>query len=409
MLFNEHISYFGLLCTISRLTGSLLVRYNKTKKVIELVPHFQRNHIFLRLKCLLNAFSVTAIVIQSYYYFIKDSNLLPEKSELNYEKFLVLINTAYVPFFLFTVVTFCKHSSFLVSYLNGHLQLCTYFHEIKKQGFIESKPVFSEKLNIFIAYTSTPSLIIFPFLNVFGLHWISPCKPSLIGYWLLPECEQSSKDSEINGWNFGFKFVIFSLNLWARAFLVYLMPFIFSGVYTFCTLSFQNYLKVFTWQASSKNKFDEETRKTYRSVQVLASIMIDAKLNIILGVVSMCVVIMQAACLASFVKFSRENSSNGAGILFFSAMVWVCGWFTMGVLGMQAGVYQESKGGLRKGKGNCLAKNMTTYERKLRQRFLTSCFPIRVGFGSINFVDRLTPLVCIDFANDLTVNLLLLK
>lgn len=23
---------------------------------------------------------------------------------------------------------------------------------------------------------------------VYGLHWLNPCKPSLIGYWLLQEC-----------------------------------------------------------------------------------------------------------------------------------------------------------------------------------------------------------------------------
>lgn len=46
---------------------------------------------------------------------------------------------------------------------------------------------------------------------------------------------------------------------------------------------------------------------------------------------------------------------------------------------------------------------------KPKLKFLNSCSCIRVGFGDLNFVDQTTPLNCVDFANNLTVQLLLLR
>lgn len=48
-------------------------------------------------------------------------------------------------------------------------------------------------------------------------------------------------------------------------------------------------------------------------------------------------------------------------------------------------------------------------ERKYLKRLVKSCSLIKAGFGSNNFVESLTPLNCIDFANCLTVQLLLLS
>lgn len=42
-------------------------------------------------------------------------------------------------------------------------------------------------------------------------------------------------------------------------------------------------------------------------------------------------------------------------------------------------------------------------EVKWKQRFYTSCSSIKIRFASINFVDRLTPLACVDYANGLTL------
>ncbi len=48
-------------------------------------------------------------------------------------------------------------------------------------------------------------------------------------------------------------------------------------------------------------------------------------------------------------------------------------------------------------------------ELRLRKRFYRSCWTIKQQFGSHNFVDRLTPFNTINVANNLSVNLLLIK
>lgn len=43
------------------------------------------------------------------------------------------------------------------------------------------------------------------------------------------------------------------------------------------------------------------------------------------------------------------------------------------------------------------------------RKFYKSCSNIKVKFGSLNYIERLTPLKCMAFSLDLTVNLLLLR
>lgn len=56
--------------------------------------------------------------------------------------------------------------------------------------------------------------------------------------------------------------------------------------------------------------------------------------------------------------------------------------------------------------------HMTTQkisDRKQMEKFLKSCNFVKVRFGTLNYIDSLTPIKCIDFANDLTVQLLLIN
>lgn len=54
-------------------------------------------------------------------------------------------------------------------------------------------------------------------------------------------------------------------------------------------------------------------------------------------------------------------------------------------------------------------KISSRYKRNADMKFLRSCSDVRVCFGELNYIDRLTPLNCIDFSNNLAVQFLLLK
>ncbi len=72
---------------------------------------------------------------------------------------------------------------------------------------------------------------------------------------------------------------------------------------------------------------------------------------------------------------------------------------SLGIIG--GGGYRTFANGNRVPTGHWLAV-------KWKQRFFKSCTPVKVRFASINFIDRCTPLACLDFANGITLQLLLL-
>lgn len=48
-------------------------------------------------------------------------------------------------------------------------------------------------------------------------------------------------------------------------------------------------------------------------------------------------------------------------------------------------------------------------ESKWERRFHKSCSPLKIMVSSVSFVDKLTPLNCLDLSMDISVNLLFLK
>lgn len=80
------------------------------------------------------------------------------------------------------------------------------------------------------------------------------------------------------------------------------------------------------------------------------------------------------------------------------------------LLGNLASVYVISKKCLQTQNKEMLC-TFTGNMSKIRaeRKYLRSCQCIKVGFGDLNFVDQTTPLNCIDFTNNLTVQILLLQ
>lgn len=98
-----------------------------------------------------------------------------------FEAFMYIIKCMY---FISTRV----HLHSTCNYVNGILQ----FPEIYNMTGLNSKKInslsFMDKLNLGFAYLSSPFCYPVPVLYFFGLHWHSPCKPSVVEYGLLMEC-----------------------------------------------------------------------------------------------------------------------------------------------------------------------------------------------------------------------------
>lgn len=99
-------------------------------------------------------------------------------------------------------------------------------------------------LNQAVSYGLIISVVIFLPTFVFGFHLITPCKPSLMGYWLLPEC-WSTKIPTVNNNPIYFlpKLFIMLVNYWIIAFGLNAGCFAASFLMILCTIKLQENLR----------------------------------------------------------------------------------------------------------------------------------------------------------------------
>lgn len=146
----------------------------------------------------------------------------------------------------------------------------------------------------------------------------------------------------------------------------------------------------------------------YRRVQILAQAGNALQQKSLVTVIVVGAILVQSICMTFLI---RGKWTIGTGFAMGESVLHVgnCVSILLMYTGGLASIYGESKDLLQKRFKEAMAKQgqsrrMTRYVR----RFIKSCPLIKIKFGSLNFFDELTPLKCIDFANHLTVNTLLL-
>lgn len=88
----------------------------------------------------------------------------------------------------------CKHASEICQYINGNLG---YSEQTLQPN--NTRVPFVIKLCLVSAYSVLPLISLFPLFSVYGLHMFDPCKLSLLGYWMLPQCWVSNYSLLANG------------------------------------------------------------------------------------------------------------------------------------------------------------------------------------------------------------------
>ncbi len=79
------------------------------------------------------------------------------------------------------------------------------------------------------------------------------------------------------------------------------------------------------------------------------------------------------------------------------------------ILGQMGMVYQKSNCLLRKMQCRHYSQGISIRDQKWEHRFYKSCSPIKIFISSVNFVDQLTPLNCLQLSMTFTANILLLN
>lgn len=253
---------------------------------------------------------------------------------------------------------------------------------------------------------------IVPMITVYGIHGLEPCKPSLSGYFFIAECNHGGFAT----WNILpisenmhviLKLGIFIVNHWFWAYSYSIMGVCVGGIMSLCTVSFAHCLKSCIQDAPPARSYWKKLALNYRKLQVGAIMMNEVQQKVLLTLVITASIVMFPISANLLIRNSQAESNIFVlalpGVILVGSILVML--FVLGGMS-QLSLYSELY--IRHGKQLPVKYPRIAIERRLSLKFWRSCSIITAKFGSINFVDVLTPLNCIDFANHLTLQLLLL-
>ncbi len=304
-----------------------------------------------------------------------------------------------------------KNGKTLQMYFNSLLTFKKTLANDTRNNCINQNKSVTEVLTLLLVPVILFSMIGFAPLFVLGFHWYDPCKPSLLGYFILPECHDIVSISFqgkllIVGWIF--KGIILFGNVWLFYFACYGACYILISVHILSTMLIQENVQLFWKQLkASHNKYNDAM--LYRQLQIFNTLCNSVQQSCLcVFIAGQTVLVSVMLCLLVGHVNEKYEETNKVMIATFTIMT-VDGTLTILLtLGGMASVFKDSKSTLSATK-RLESTLMVKRERLWLQKYLRSCSEIKVKFGDNNFIEELTPLRCVHFAIDLTAQFLLLS
>lgn len=144
----------------------------------------------------------------------------------------------------------------------------------------------------------------------------------------------------------------------------------------------------------------------YRKIQILNGLCNEFQQTTLILVLITASIVIQAISMVSLALI-RWNEANFVALVFCCQSM-IYGFLVVVVyLGGMANIFQKSNQALER-KRQYKLNISDRRNRNWRHRFYLSCSPVKLRFGNVNYIDRLTPLTCTVFVNRLTLQFLLL-
>lgn len=304
---------------------------------------------------------------------------------------------------------FCNKGHLLKYYLENLFEFKKKYEIAACKTLSWRKMSFLELFNHLLAYMMLFTSVGFGPCWVLLFHWSSPCKPSLVGSFLLSECHQSSifsQDLLQLIWRSITKFFVFVLNIWLWYFGVSGTAFILTVVHIISTLILR-----------------ECTQLALRYIKTCTNVCNGAKVFSKLQIFSSLTNCLQQSCLLVFfcmtiftlslsinllVRFVSSESveKDYSVVVVCIILIFDAGGSILFILWGMVSVFSNSK--------NCLhlikeleLKCKLKSDRLWLRSFYKSCDKIKIKFGDSNFIEELTPFKCLDFAINVTAQILL--
>lgn len=232
-----------------------------------------------------------------------------------------------------------------ILYLKGLFRLIEK-HPDWKRGFKGSGSLLA-KLNVAIACGVCFGSIFGAFALVFGLHWGSPCKASLFGYWIIPECNGSGVESSLSN-NF-LKFAVMFVNYLIFCFGSQASVQVIGILQCLGTTILLDCLKIFWLQLEEEKSPCRVENKclVFREVQVLGKLNNSIQRGMMTTSMLGCIIILLGFCLTATVitlKQSRIEPEGEFGIplAFFGVLTFGYFFLILVALGGMSRIHQES-------------------------------------------------------------------
>lgn len=282
---------------------------------------------------------------------------------------------------------------------------CLYINGLLKLAGYTNRPIpVTEKLNIFGSYSLLPAVTIFHLLYLYGLHWFSPCEPSLAGYFLLSQCqsEQSINHALYDIFSGVIKLWVFYINHWAWVVSIYSVPYVIGGIQILCLLKFKDCL--YTFKKLHNVGCYKSARHIYRQTQILIGLCNEVQQGIIMPILICGAVSIQSLGLSAIIVLPWRAEKT---YLLICCLIFLLNGtiIVLVVLGSMGYIFSKSQ---KKSicQINLYKANKDNYV--YNKKFFRSCMPLKFKYFRVNFVDRLTPLTLTVFANRVTLQLMLI-
>lgn len=173
---------FHKICWLSERLGSALVHWDTKQQ--RLVPasdfaKLAKNH---KIKC--RIYLLCILLMASGPIFAKITKQETHNFRWSdYMLFGLLLGTNFACYLC--LVSFRTTTTATCLFVNGLLNLT---RGVTNSSVAKAKLESTSKYSLCAAYLFFWSIIGLPFVLIFGLHFLNPCKPAIAGYWLIPEC-----------------------------------------------------------------------------------------------------------------------------------------------------------------------------------------------------------------------------
>ncbi|CAL8098707.1 unnamed protein product [Orchesella dallaii] len=319
-----------------------------------------------------------------------------------------LMNVFAITIFILMNCVYLKRNTFLISLLNSLIQYESN-HSLQFTGIISKR----EKLVInyiqFNGFMAAPVII-----GVYvAQRWFTPCTSATLAWNVLDECFNENPFE--NGFRWSFKsymylVVIVILSWWILSDLLAGFAFQAAEVAYLQSACLVGYVKHFLKKLQTIPTVTFKVMLEYRQLQLLTKYYNWIQQDAIISLMLTLVICLTIVCSYVIIKLGSDISVSH--FLFFSCAL-VDALATIVVCYGQFGcLHTQSRSALTMITSQVIPKvaiaKVPSIDLKLMKKYATSFYPLKVRLGSVNFVEKITPLVSLQFCVEQLVNLLLL-